>query len=238
MLSADFLIFDFDGVLSDSLDVACEVFNSIAARHFPLLPRVGGQTGMAHAYSGLLRTSLQTFGLTDGEARSFFDMHSEAMSAAAYRIDPFHEVIEAIAMSFFGRAAIVTSSYSATVEVVLNKSPFYSADLFTAVIGRESPGNKSRKIVQVLERAGVTTDQALYIGDTVSDLLYCREVPIRMAAVGYGYHPMEHLAPHAPDITIPDIDEMVRLLARLRTAPLTANKANSPARIGNIPAAH
>ncbi|MBL6987350.1 MAG: hypothetical protein ISR72_10000 [Methylobacter sp.] len=55
------------------------------------------------------------------------------------------------------------------------------------------------KISNLLKNVGIDASEAIYFGDMVSDILYCRGVPIRIAAVGYGYQPMDYLSAFDPD---------------------------------------
>ena len=67
-------LFDFDGVLSDSLEICIQEINRLRAT-FPTLPVIETQWDMATIYSVGLRDSLQRLGLSDSEAIHFFDLH-------------------------------------------------------------------------------------------------------------------------------------------------------------------
>jgi phosphoglycolate phosphatase-like HAD superfamily hydrolase len=61
------------------------------------------------------------------------------------------------------------------------------------VIGHEVRQTKTEKILGLLAARNVDPADAVYVGDMESDVLYCRDVPVRCIAVSYGYHPHELL---------------------------------------------
>lgn len=206
------LIFDADGVLLDSLAHACKAFNNIADAKFPELPKVETKEDMAHVYPGPLSSSLRRFGLDKARIKQFFELHTSAMREIAEEVTPFDTVIDGIRKFGRGRSAIVSSAFNETILAALEKSTFYEPGMFTHIRGREPGKDKAEKIKEVLTELGVEHDDAIYFGDTVSDILYCRSVPIKIAAVGYGYHPVNYLAAFDPDFLFPDCMSLVSFL--------------------------
>jgi phosphoglycolate phosphatase-like HAD superfamily hydrolase len=216
-------IFDADGVLLDSLPLACEAFNQIAEANFPSIPRVTSQADMALVYPGPLSSSLRRFGLTKEEIKRFFEQHTSAMRNLADQVDPFDSIIDAIQKYARGYSAIVSSAHNETICASLRKSRFYDPAAFTQIRGRESGKDKAQKIKEVLLAHNASNDDAIYIGDTVSDILYCKSVPIKVAAVGYGYHPTDYLAAFDPDFLLPDTDSLVSFLQSYQSISLPTN---------------
>ncbi len=206
------IILDFDGVLSDSLAVACEELNAISTQFYPVIPRAESAEDMARVYCGPLQTSLRRFGLSDVETKDFFDRHSAAMQARASAVKPFDEVVRVVAELPRQTCSIVTSSYSKAVREILAKSPSYEEGMFRFIRGRELKQPKSKKITDILDTIGIPSERALHVGDTVSDLIYSRTVPIPFCAVGWGYHPLPYLRAFGPDFAVASATEFRRLL--------------------------
>lgn len=204
------LIFDADGVLLDSLHLACVNFNKIATAYFPSLPYVENQNDFSFVFSGPLKTSLRRFGLTDTESTFFFNKHSEMMLIDSGAIKPFDIVLKALSeKKNLYEYAIVSSSYSETIVNVLKKSKFYKDTLFSHILGRELNKPKNEKIKMIIADKKIDPRQAIYICDMVSDILYCKEVPIDTACVGYGYHPLDYLSVFNPKYTIKNPDDFL-----------------------------
>jgi phosphoglycolate phosphatase-like HAD superfamily hydrolase len=208
------IIFDFDGVISDSFKAACEEINRIAQQHYPLLPAVHTHEDLVFMYSGLLKTSLHRFGLTDNEAHDFFNKHSSAMMQRSASIQVFYDVVRGIAEILPGRCSIVTSSYSNAVQGILRASNFYSEKMFTHIKGRELKQTKIEKITALLSDIKIPAHNALHVVDMVSDILYSREIPISCCAVGWGYHPVSYLSVFSPDFLVATPNELFDLLSR------------------------
>lgn len=217
------IILDFDGVLSDSLAVACEELNAISAQFYPVIPRAESAEDMARVYCGPLQTSLRRFGLSDAETKDFFDKHSAAMQARASAVKPFDDVVRVVAELPWQTCSIVTSSYSSAVREILAKSPNYKEGMFRYISGRELRQPKCKKITAILDAVGISSGQALHVGDTVSDLIYSRSVPIPFCAVGWGYHPLPYLRAFDPDFAVASAKEFGRLVKESAFETATVN---------------
>lgn len=208
-------IFDFDGVMADSRQIAAQEFNRLATTRFLSLPQIKNQEDLALVFSGPLRTSLRRFGLSDEESALFFDLHSEAMRDRCNAIDPFDEILQLIAARVPRRCSIVTSCYSDAVKIILAKSHYYYDGLFHCISGREARQTKTQKINEILRQISLPPTDALHVADMVSDILYSQQVPIHICAVGWGYHPPQYLNVFAPDYLVTTPQELSHLLASM-----------------------
>ncbi len=208
------VIFDFDGVLCDSLAMAMQAFNEIRDDEFPQIPRVSSREDMAIVYAGSLRTCLDQWISPEGTSK-FFDRHSAAMQAQAQQLSVFPGIGALLNSLPIGSASIVTSAYSDAVRAILGKDQAFEGKSLHTIAGRELRQSKTTKINSILADQGIACDDAVYVGDLESDILYCREVPIDIIAVGYGYHPREHLLNCNPTYFAGSVDELRRLLHRL-----------------------
>ena len=208
------VLFDFDGVLCDSLSDAIQAFNSIRKDHFPQLPEVTGQEDMTTVYAGSLRTCLRPW-LSEEDSKKFFDLHSAIMATRAPSLNTFPGIGQLLDGLGQNRFSIVTSAYSDAVLKVLAKDPDFDEAGPYEIAGRELRQTKTAKIMGILERLGIGSDEAVYVGDLESDILYCRDVPISIIAVGYGYHPTDYLAKKDPAYVVDSVAELNELLHRL-----------------------
>lgn len=209
-------IFDFDGVLSDSLSVATQEVNRLVETRYPMLPRVNNQDDMVKLFCGPLKTSLQRFGLSNNESEEFFGAHSSAMKQRVDDIFPFDEALRAVKDVACGSSSIVTSSYSSAVFSILRKSRYYEEGMFDTVKGRELNQTKSDKFRVILKDKGLLPSQVLHFGDMVSDLLYSREVNIPFCGVGWGYHTFNYLRAFNPDFSVESPKELRQLLIQCK----------------------
>lgn len=205
------LLLDFDGVISDSLRVCMEEFNYLVRNEFPAVPEVYSREDITKVYGVKLKHSLYRFGLNDEQTRTFFSKHSQAMNRRAAEIEPFYKVIHGLTTCTVPKI-IITSSYSSAVYTILQKSDKFARNLIQEVYGGERRINKTRKICDALKLFQTKANKALFVGDLVSDILYCRDVPIDIACVGYGYHPSSYLKKFSPIYLLETIEDFVKFL--------------------------
>lgn len=211
------LFLDFDGVISDSRAICIDEINRLR-ENFPTIPEVRSQEDMVRIYSVELRHSLYPFGLNDEETRDFFDRHSKAMNQHAAKVEPFREVVQALTLCDLPKV-IITSSYSEAVYTILRKCEEFHDNFVQGVYGREQHKTKTEKIRHALGLFRVEMTEALYVGDLASDVLYCRDVPIDIACVGYGYHPASYLKKFSPEYMLKTVEDFVAFLQNLSPKP-------------------
>lgn len=208
------LMLDFDGVLSNSLKVCAEEINRLVDSSFPSICKVYSQEDMTKIYSVQLRYSLYPFGLTADQTKKFFDLHSEAMKSRAKEVEPFSLVVSNLANCKLPKI-IITSSYSEACQEILRKCEGYNNDLIQKIYGRENWETKTAKIEKALDFYNINLSDALYVGDMASDILYCKDVPVDIAAVGYGYHPAHYLQKFSPTYTLETEKQFVSFISNL-----------------------
>jgi phosphoglycolate phosphatase len=190
------LIFDFDGVISDSLDLAIEGINLLGDLYG--LPQISTRYDLASLYHRELGKSLDKYGLTPEQTNQFFKEHASFMRQNAHKIKTFEGVPEVI-QQIPQKKVLITSSYLTAVDTILSNNGFTREGLFEYCIGKEMHATKTQKISLALEEIGENRGEAVYIGDMASDILYSKKVPIDIIAVGYGYHPPEFLQKFRPN---------------------------------------
>lgn len=208
------VLFDFDGVLCDSLERAAATFNELRA-DFPTLPEVATKDDMVRVYGGSLKTCLRNW-LSVAEHQEFFRRHSGHMATLSQELCLFPGVHKLVRDLPRGVASIVTSAYSHHVRAVMEGAkPRVNPLHFYAIAGHELAATKTEKIVNIVESLNLELRDCVYVGDLESDLLYCRDVPIDMIAVSYGYHPRWHLESLDADYLVDSVTELGETLAHV-----------------------
>ena len=136
------------------------------------------------------------------------------MAQRKSEIFPFEKMVRTLSETPLTKV-IITSSYSTAVYEILSKCYHFREDSFQMVLGREVGLNKSQKIKKAIQFFETTCEKSLYLGDLVSDITYCRDVPIDIASVGYGYHPPEYLQRFHPTFLLESQDDAVSFLQKL-----------------------
>ena len=182
-------MFDFDGVIADSLDDQC---------------RVCVETLVAHGFADLA-TRARFLDLT--EANWFAALASAGVPEDvvlkledAFAAVPSPELFPGMAAVIERLAAahpviVITSSGTSVVERILAKRGVRGV---TEVLGGEQEASKTRKIRCVRRRLGEALP-AWYVCDTVGDVLEAREAGVGTVGVAWGWHGVERLRRVRPD---------------------------------------
>ena len=213
MMHALFL-FDFDGVLVDSLDLYAEAVTRI-------LERIG---------TPIVKSKEDYLALFDG---NFY----ESMAAAGVDLAAYHEAVKEIlpridydAMKPFDGLipvlailekdhllAVVSSNGYRTIRTMLDKFGF--APYFREILGADFRTSKKEKIAYALQKYGIPGERAFYIGDTAGDIREARAAGVRAVAVTWGWHSRDRLAAAGPDFLVDAPEGLLAIPAHPKERP-------------------
>ncbi len=204
MFTKPLLMFDFDGVLMDTFDVAYGV-NLI---NFPdMTPDEYRDLFSGNVYETLNQRAPKP---TDVPmtAAEYFDFYEQGVQTRGL-IPHMIPVVRALESAH--HLSIVTSCTTPIVEKILERSSLAS-DTFD-IRGMEIERDKTKKIYALMEKFDAPPEQCLFITDTVGDILEARAAGVASIAVTWGFHPEARLAaaaPHAIARTPEDIPEIIK----------------------------
>jgi len=201
-------LFDFDGVLVNSLDLYAEAVTRI-------LERIG---------TPIVKSKEDYLALFDG---NFYEsMAAAGVDLAAYnetvkeilpRIDtnamkPFDGLIPVLAaLQKDSILAVVSSNGYRTIRTMLDRFGF--APYFREILGADFRISKKEKIAYTLEKYGIPGERAFYVGDTAGDIREARAAGVRSVAVTWGWHSRERLAAAGPDFLVDTPEELLSIPA-------------------------
>ncbi|NCP66747.1 HAD family hydrolase [bacterium] len=85
---------------------------------------------------------------------------------------------------------------------------------FKSVVGRETEGYKDEKINHLLRRLHRNKSEALFIGDTISDIEHAQAAGVKNIAVSWGVHSKDQLKKAQPDMICDTIEELFSTLKK------------------------
>jgi phosphoglycolate phosphatase len=199
-------LFDFDGVLADSLDIYADV----VAR---CLDRIG---------MPIVKSKEDYLALFDG---NFYEsMAARGVDLAAYskvamelipRIDtdamkPFPGLIPVLAaLQKDHLLAVISSNGHRTIQTMLVRFGF--APYFRDIFGADFRFSKKEKIAYAMEKYGIPPEMTFYIGDTAGDILEARDAGVKSIAVTWGWHSRERLIAAHPDFLVDAPEELLAI---------------------------
>ncbi|HEX8923959.1 MAG TPA: HAD-IA family hydrolase [Patescibacteria group bacterium] len=204
------IIFDFDGTIADSLETTREVLNSF-----------GGDYGLP-VISKEKATELMDYGAR--EALRMYKIHLWQVPKLAKKIkiklrdrieeiEPFLKVIDIVRkLKANGvTVGILTSNSAANVDWYLRSKKI---DVFDYVVSAKSIFGKHRAIKKLLKRRELGTDEIVYVGDEVRDVISCKKIGVKVAGVTWGFNSKKAIKKAEPDWVVDNPSELDEILEK------------------------
>ncbi len=182
------LIFDFDGTLADSLDLALDFGNQNWEKY-------SGRTITREEFrERSMREALQFIGLPMYRLPKFVMDLKAHMKAHVQSVSLFPEIPSMVReLSKKGFELYVLSSNSReNIRKVLERHQI--EELFKDIFSDSSIFGKHVVIDRSLKRSGLSREETLYIGDEIRDAEACRKSRVKMLAVSWGWDSRERLS--------------------------------------------
>jgi len=187
------LMFDFDGVIADSLDYFCRTFLEACAGEGCF--QVSDRAGFLRLFETNLMVGMRQAGISGDKITAILQRLGRLMASEP----PVYPVFPEMPATLNRLAAahplyIITSNLSVPVTDYLRR---HDVSGIRDVIGSDREPSKVKKIRQVLEKHPGAV--GYYTGDTLGDMLEAREAGVHPVAVLWGWHPRELLLRGAPE---------------------------------------
>lgn len=203
------ILFDFDGVLADSLAIcleACQVAAK-AQGHYSVF----GPDAFADLDPLTFEAFAERAGLKPEAFVADVARHVQAADAPSSPFEGITDMIQVIAKEH--SLGVVSASHGLVVSGFLGAHGIRGA--FDHIAGGDTPGDKTTKIKGLIGDAAV--DRQLFVGDAVSDIQSARAAGVPCCAVSWGWQPVERLRLQEPDHVVEtprDISRIARQYAR------------------------
>ncbi|MDP4020599.1 MAG: HAD hydrolase-like protein [Candidatus Adlerbacteria bacterium] len=199
------LIFDYDGVIVDSLEVfrktlvrACEVhgYRKISDKSFLNLFN-------KNMYEGLFE-----LGISKEKIPDILRSLETGLLDAQNGIHLFEGIDSSLReLSINNKIFIITSNIGRVVQKFLESK---NIDYYQSIIGGEKESSKVLKIETI--KTQFPNHNYFYIGDTGGDILEGKKAGVKTVAVTWGWHSESLLAQKNPDYIVHSPEELIQVL--------------------------
>ena len=204
----DLTIFDYDGVLVDSMEGVisagqdycrsighrCRLNKALVAALHPM------------TYDQLARS----IGLPSDQIEPFSEFVFKRLQQTDASMPFFPGVKSMLRSLTFTNIAIISGN---SREVIAAKLAATALDeRVTHIFGAYEPGNKADKIRQVCAYVDADPAHTCMIGDSISDIQYAKKAGVQSIAVTWGWQSRDVLANQKPDHIVESVDELTALL--------------------------
>ena len=206
MKERNLFLFDFDGVLADSLDLYSEAVARCLLRIGT--PIVKNREDYLALFEGNFYESMAAKGV---DLVAFAGAAQEILPGIDYdAMKPFDGLIPVLeALQKDHLLAVVSSNGFRTISRMLERFGFDR--FFQDILGSDFLFSKKDKIAHALSKYGIDRKRTFYIGDTTGDILEAREAGVRTVAVTWGWHSREKLAAVHPDFLVDKPEDLLRM---------------------------
>ncbi len=195
-MTTKFVIFDYDGVIVDSLELALKaateaasavgVERVVSANDLETLDNVtfddlGRHIGIPEARIDDFMASLLPFLARHGDLVEVFAGMPELLRGLAEQ----HQV------------AIISASERATIRAVLEREGL--EDAITVILGSDIPGAKAEKIAGAAKQLDMDQERVWMVGDSISDIRQGKLAGVHTMAVTWGWQSRARLVAEQPD---------------------------------------
>lgn len=200
------LLFDFDGVLVDSIDVYEKtVTDCLENIHQPL---TRGREEFLELFEGNFYESLVQKGVDlDKFMTASVDILAGVNYAAMKPFDAIRPVLRKLAKNH--PLIVISSNDTPTIAEALRLYDFEG--IFQEILGSDFMFSKKDKILHVIKKYNVTFSDIYYIGDTTGDMKEGRAAGVKTVGVTWGWHSKEKMAAVQPDYLFDKPEDLLKL---------------------------
>lgn len=198
------LIFDFDGVIADSLDEVMGFYNENCGRYG--LPFMGTKEEFVQLWNINFFSAIRKLKTSLWKLRRFVSdlRHVFSKKYSTIRFFPGMKRVMNV-LQKGNRVVIVTSNFTKAIELCLAHNKLEIKEIF----GADLEKSKVRKIKRARKKhPGLET---YYIGDTLGDMKEGRKAGAKTVGVTWGYHPKKLLKTAKPDFLVDSPEELLAL---------------------------
>jgi phosphoglycolate phosphatase len=202
------VLFDFDGTLADSKEMALAILNRLAEKH--QFRKITPEDIEALRKLSIvercrwLGVPLYKIPLLSVEARALY-------KSSLPQLQPFPGIREMLlALRHRGyRLSVLSSNSEGNIRAFLHRN---GIDAISTVSGSSAIFGKDAAIRQYLKTHRLGGSQVIYVGDEARDVLACRKCGVPVIWVGWGYDAPEAVRPLSPDYVVQAPEEILTIL--------------------------
>ena len=200
------LLFDFDGVLVDSIDVYEKTVTDCLKKIGQPLTR--GREEFLELFEGNFYESLKQKGVNmDKFTAASVDILSKVNYTDMKPFDAIRPVLRELAKNH--PLIIISSNDSPTIKEALRLYHFNG--IFDDILGSDFMLSKKDKILHVIRKYNVTLQDIYYIGDTTGDIKEGKQAGVQTVGVTWGWHSKELMATSQPDYLFDKPEDLLKL---------------------------
>ncbi|MHB8075497.1 HAD family hydrolase [Desulfosporosinus fructosivorans] len=203
------VMFDYDGVIVDSLDVFTSRFTQACRENG--FKEVNVAKDVLSLFDGNVYESMMRRGLAETTIDNILERYEVLQGEQLAELQLFNGIREAlIRISEKHQVYVITSNLSSATIRILNQN---GIDCFKDVIGAEKEKSKIKKIHNTMAiHPGIP---AYYVGDTKGDMIEGKKAGTQTIGVTWGWHSPQKIKEGSPDYLVNTPEELADYLVKV-----------------------
>ena len=200
------LLFDFDGVLVDSLDVYEKTVTLCLKKINQPLTR--GRAEFLELFDGNFYETLRQKGINlDNFMKASVDILAQVDYSQMKPFEAMRPVLQELKKKHC--LIVISSNDTPTIQEALRLYDFNG--IFQEILGSDFMLSKKEKILYTIKKYQVMPEDIYYIGDTIGDIKEGRQAGVKTIGVTWGWHDKIKMASSNPDYLFDDPQELLQL---------------------------
>ncbi len=199
-------LFDFDGVLVESLNIYEKTVTTTLEKVNK--PLTGGREEFLELFEDNFYASLIKKGV---DLKKFVAASVDVLDKVDYTtMQPVAGIIPVLRKLQENNILLVISSNNTkTIQRALTR--FKSDELFQEVLGSDFLLSKRDKIKYVTDKYQIAPADVYYIGDTTGDIKESKQAGVKTIGITWGWHSKEKITAAAPDYVFEQPNDLLQL---------------------------
>lgn len=199
------IIFDFDGVIADSLGIYSKLFIDTCKKHG--FNQISSKEQFISLFEKNLYESMIEIGIPENEIPKILEDKKLVALKNQDKIKLFDDMKDVIKeLSKNNKIFIITSNITKVVEDFLKAK---GINFYEEVLGADKGLSKVKKIMDI--KSKYKADEYFYIGDTKGDMIEGKKAGVKTIAITWGWHSLEKLNEGLPDFVVHEPKELLSL---------------------------
>lgn len=179
----NYIVFDFDGTIADTIDLALNIYDRIAPDYGC---RPVGEADRIKLRTRKLQDLLEEFGISRMKLVLIVLRIRKEMGKRIPELRPVKHIEESLQeMKNMGlKLGILTSNSKGNVNMFLEKNNLF--DKIDFIYSGKSLFGKDRVMAQMFDHEGISREEAIYVGDEIRDMEASLKAGIPFIAVTWG----------------------------------------------------
>jgi len=187
------IIFDFDGVIHDTLTIAYSINNK-------LMPDV-----TLEAYKDFFNGNIyEHTDIPKENYKKYFEMQHLEYEHLLVK-GSIKKTIKTLSKKF--KLFIISSNQEKTINMYFKNNSMQN--IFSEILGFETHKSKEKKFRMILDKYQLKKDEIIFVTDTLGDIIEANKVGILTIAVDFGFHGKERLKIGKPAKIISKFTELL-----------------------------